>query len=100
MFWPPLFSRNSFACFSVKTCFVESMLREDIYCVLTSQETPLSVGLSFLLMPSFLIGVIGSSSRNKASSSRSRGVLSPLGGLPKLRSSRSRGIPRSGSTYS
>lgn len=111
------------------TCLVDSILRGDMYWVLTSQETPLSVGLSFFLMPSVLIGVIGSSSRNNSSSSGSRGILSPFGGLINrewlnksdeqinqtdrderekgeriylytLRSRRSRGIPRSGSTCS
>lgn len=51
-----------------------------MYCVLTSQETPLSVGLSFLLMPSFLIAVTASSSRKSSSSSGARGALT-LGGL-------------------
>jgi len=102
----PFISLSSLACFSVKdyrnvhkfllvecnasscqyikpnTCFVDSMLRGDIYCVLTSHATPLSVGLSFLFMPSFLIGVAASSSRNSSSSSGARGCL-PLGGLYK-----------------
>lgn len=100
-----------------------------MYWVLTSQATPLSVGLSFFFMPSVLIGVIGSSSSSNSSSSGSRGILSPLGGLVNreinkkinqkntlcyqkkkegvgevylytLRSRRSSGIPTSGSTYS
>lgn len=103
---PPFISLSSLACFSVKdyrnvhkfiacrvqctivsiykrnTCFVDSMLRGDIYCVLTSHATPLSVGLSFLFMPSFLIGVAASSSRNSSSSSGARGCLT-LGGLYK-----------------
>lgn len=56
------------------------MLRGDIYCVLTSQATPLSVGRSFLLMPLFFTGVAATSSRNNSSSSKARGGLT-LGGL-------------------
>ena len=58
------------------------MLRGDIYCVLTSQATPLSVGLSFLLMPLFFTGVTETSSRNNSSSSGSSVSLT-LGGLIK-----------------
>lgn len=64
----------------IDTCLADSLLMEEMYCVFTSQETPLSVGLSFLLMPSFLIGVTASSSRNSSSSSGARGALN-LGGL-------------------
>lgn len=64
------------------TCFAASILREEIYCVLTSQETPLSVGRSFILIPSFLTGVTASPSRNSSSSSGARGGLM-LGGLVK-----------------
>ena len=53
-----------------------------MYCVLTSQETPLSVGLSFRLIPSFFIGVTTSSSSRSSSSSGARGGLT-LGGLIK-----------------
>lgn len=51
-----------------------------MYCVFTSQETPLSVGLSFFLMPSFFAGVTTPSSRNNSSSSGARGGLTD-GGL-------------------
>lgn len=106
---PPFISRSSFACFSVRdyswqctkfntlpvyfkdcsskmeykqtTCLAESMLRGEIYCVLTSHATPLSVGRSFLLMPSFLTGVTATSSRNNSSSSGASGGLGPGGGL-------------------
>ena len=63
------------------------MLRGDIYCVLTSHATPLSVGLSFLFMPSFFIGVTTSSSRNNSSSSGARGGLI-LGGLQEYKTSK------------
>jgi hypothetical protein len=64
------------------TCFVDSVLSGDIYCVLTSHATPLSVGLSFLLMPLFFTGVTATSSCNNSSSSGARGGLA-LGGLIK-----------------
>jgi hypothetical protein len=64
------------------TSLADSMLRGDIYCVFTSQETPLSVGLSFLFMPSLFTGVTDSSSCNNSSSSGARSGLT-LGGLTK-----------------
>jgi uncharacterized protein YbdZ (MbtH family) len=51
------------------TILADSVLREDIYCVLTSHDMPLSVGRSFRLIPSGFTGVTTSSSRNSSSSS-------------------------------
>lgn len=95
---PSLVSRISFACFSVidwktqylanymnrrvafrqkklriksfaSTILASSILIGEMYWVLTNHETPISLGRSFLLIPSCLIGVTTSSSRNSSSSS-------------------------------
>lgn len=75
-----IYERKNFPTSKIDTCLADSLLMEEMYCVFTSQETPLSVGLSFLRMPSFLIGVTASSSRNSSSSSGARGIFT-LGGL-------------------
>lgn len=55
-----------------------SALIGEMYCVLTSQETPISGGRFFRFKPYFFIGVTGSSAHNNSSSSRSTS-FSPFG---------------------
>lgn len=76
-----LMQSNSTTLINNYTCLVD--IWGDMYSVLSSQEISFSLGLSFFLKPSSLIGVFrsSSSSRNNSSSFGSRGIFSPLGGL-------------------